>query len=174
MVIALPAKEDDLMWLVPIIITPGSKKNRPQSTQEARLEYTIPELPATDTITIKFKVIDMVKVLEMYVHNMFIKIFFEAGSFIVTLFRINEDQDDDTEVFVNVEHIEKFYEVLHTQILEIANLQLGLCRLHRIDLPALTIMENKMKVMNTEAMNRVLLYLNEKALDTLHTLQFAI
>lgn len=72
----------------------------------------------------------------------------------------------------NLEHIEKFREVLYSQILELAGLQLGLCALHKIHLPTLTIMENKMKVMSADTMNRVLLYLNEKALDTFHTLNF--
>lgn len=43
----------------------------------------------------------------------------------------------------NLEHIEKFREVLYSQILELAGLQLGLCTLHKIHLPTLTIMENK-------------------------------
>ena len=54
MIIALPVHEDDLIWLVPIIITPINKEKQTKSTDEIRMEYRIPELKNTDTITIKF------------------------------------------------------------------------------------------------------------------------
>ena len=80
-------------------------------------------------------------------------------------------------------------------MLKIAGFELGLCTLYKIHLPTITIMENRvnklhypyylifinifisffqMKVMNTDTMNRILLYLNEKALDTFHTLNLEI
>lgn len=36
-----------------------------------------------------------------------------------------------------------FYEVLHTQMLTIGGLQLGLCTLHKITLPGISIMDNR-------------------------------
>ncbi|XP_068974998.1 uncharacterized protein [Bombus flavifrons] len=150
MIIALPAHEDDLIWLVPIIITPADKEEQTKHTDEICMEYKIPELENTDTITIKFLVLDLIKILTVIV----------------------KDQNDEAnvEIAFNLEHIEKFREVLYSQMLELAGLQLGLCTLHKIILPTVTIMENRMKVMNADTMNRVLLYLNEKALDTFHTL----
>lgn len=79
-------------------------------------------------------------------------------------------------------------------MLKVAGFELGLCTLYKIHLPTITIMENRvnkyypyclmlrnifisffqMKVMNTDTMNRILLYLNEKALDTFHTLNLEI
>ncbi|XP_076476309.1 uncharacterized protein LOC117157223 isoform X2 [Bombus vancouverensis nearcticus] len=142
--------EDDLIWLVPIIITPADKEEQTKHTDEICMEYKIPELESTDTITIKFLVWDLIKILTVIV----------------------KDQNDEAnvEIAFNLEHIEKFREVLYSQMLELAGLQLGLCTLHKIILPTVTIMENRMKVMNADTMNRVLLYLNEKALDTFHTL----
>ncbi|XP_043799395.1 centromere protein L-like [Apis laboriosa] len=150
MIVTLSAHEDDLLWLIPIVITPTTKEEQPKSKDEIHMEYKIPELPDTDTITIKFKILDLIKILTVII----------------------KDQNDEAslEMTFNLEHIEKFREVLYSQILELAGLQLGLCTLHKIHLPTLTIMENKMKVMSADTMNRVLLYLNEKALDMFHTL----
>lgn len=47
---------------------------------------------------------------------------------------------------LELQHIEKFYEVLYMQMLKIAGLQLGLCTLHRINLPGITIMENRVSL----------------------------
>ncbi|XP_068974999.1 uncharacterized protein [Bombus flavifrons] len=126
------------------------KEEQTKHTDEICMEYKIPELENTDTITIKFLVLDLIKILTVIV----------------------KDQNDEAnvEIAFNLEHIEKFREVLYSQMLELAGLQLGLCTLHKIILPTVTIMENRMKVMNADTMNRVLLYLNEKALDTFHTL----
>ncbi|XP_012144720.1 uncharacterized protein LOC100884034 [Megachile rotundata] len=146
-IIALPAQEHDLIWLVPIIITPTSKEEYPKRTDEICMVYKIPE--HSDTIAIKCCVLDLIKFLEV----------------------IMKDKND-AEISFNLEHIEMFREALYTQIQESSGLQLGLCTLYKIHLPVLTIMENKMKVMTTDAMNRVLLYLNEKAVDTFHTLNF--
>ena len=70
MIIALPAHEDDLIWLVPIIITPADKEEQTKHTDEIRMEYKIPELENTDTITIKFLVLDLIKILTVYVFIM--------------------------------------------------------------------------------------------------------
>ncbi|KOX70729.1 hypothetical protein WN51_02153 [Melipona quadrifasciata] len=154
MIIALPVHEDDLIWLVPIIITPINKEKQTKRTDEIRMEYRIPELKNTDTITIKFLVLDLIKILTLII----------------------EDQDDEAniEIAFNLEHIEKFRELLYSEILKVAGFELGLCTLYKIHLPTITIMENRMKVMNTDTMNRILLYLNEKALDTFHTLNLEI
>ncbi|CAK9800254.1 Centromere protein L [Anthophora plagiata] len=153
MIIALPIQEDDLIWLVPIVITPINEQ-QPKSTDEIHMEYKIPELPNTDTITIKFPILDLIKILKIIVKN--------------------QSDEANAEIFLSLEHIEQFRDVLYSQILDVAGLQLGFCTLYKINHPALTIMENRMKVMKTDAMNRVLLYLNEKALDTLHTLSLEL
>ncbi|KAG7201701.1 hypothetical protein KM043_004429 [Ampulex compressa] len=153
MVIALPAKEDDLMWLIPIVITQSSKEKEPKDKDEIHMEYIVPGLSVTDTITVKFRIKDLSKAL--------------------AVIDVNQNDETGVETLV-VEHIEKFRDVLYTQMFEMAGLQLGLCTLHRINMPALTIMENRVKVMTAEAMNRFLLYFNEKALDTLHTLHFDV
>lgn len=63
----------------------------------------------------------------------------------INLFRIRKDQSDEAgaEIFFNLEHIEQFREVLYAQMLEVANLQLGLCTLCKISLPSFTMMGNK-------------------------------
>ncbi|KZC10841.1 hypothetical protein WN55_01540 [Dufourea novaeangliae] len=146
--------EDDLIWLVPIVITPAIGEEHPKSTGEIRMEYKIPELPDTNAIIMKFQISELLKILTV----------------------ITRDRSDDVsiEISFNLEHIEKFREILYEQISQTASLQLGLCILRKINLPSFTIMGNKMKVMNAETMNRVLLYLNEKAVDILHTLNLGV
>ncbi|CAL1688395.1 unnamed protein product [Lasius platythorax] len=144
LIIALPAKEHDLSWLIPIIIM--TNKEEPAVSGEVKMVYTIPELPVTDTITVKFQSADLRKILLAIITN----------------------QKDDN-IFLDRNHIEIFFEVLHKQMLILGGLELGLCTLHRIDLPGITIMENRMKIVNVEIMNNVLLYLNEKAFDIFHT-----
>lgn len=69
MTIALPAHEDDLMWLAAIVITPTNREEQPKGTDEIRMQYKIPELPDTDTIAVKFKVLDLIRILTAYVNN---------------------------------------------------------------------------------------------------------
>ena len=155
MVIALPAHEDDLIWLAAIVITPTNREEQPKKdTDEICMQYRIPELPDTDTIAVKFQVLDLIRILTAIIN----------------------DQSDEasSEISFNLDHIEMFREILYTHMLENAGLQLGLCTLHKIQLPTLTIMGNKIKVTKLDTMNRVLLYLNEKALDTFHTLNFEV
>ena len=154
MAIALPAHEDDLIWLAAIVITPTNREEEPKRTDEICMQYRIPELPDTDTIAVKFQVLDLIRILTSII----------------------KDQSDEAsnEISFNLDHIEMFREVLYAHMLETAGLQLGLCTLHKIQLPALTIMGNRIKVTKLDTMNRVLLYLNEKALDTFHTLNFEI
>ncbi|XP_076652665.1 uncharacterized protein LOC143358981 [Halictus rubicundus] len=149
-IIELSAQEDDLMWLIPIIITPTNKEEHSKHKGEIRMEYRIPGLPDTNMILMKFQISDLVKMLRT----------------------IMKDQTDtsNVEISFNLEHIKKFRALLYEQILQTASLQLGLCILCKISLPSFSIRGNKMKLMNTETMNRVLLYLNEKSVDILHTL----
>lgn len=56
------------------------------------------------------------------------------------------NQNDEINVFLNREHIEIFFEILHKQMLMVGGLKLGLCTLHRINLPGITIMENKVSL----------------------------
>ncbi|XP_076298404.1 uncharacterized protein LOC143217728 [Lasioglossum baleicum] len=147
-IIELSAQEDDLMWLIPIIITPTS--NERHSKGEIRMEYRIPGLPDTNAIVVKFQVSDLIKILRIVMKD-----------------QIDTSRD---EIFFNLEHIKKFRALLYEQILQTASLQLGLCILCKISLPSFSIRGNKMKIGNTETMNRVLLYLNKKAVGILHTL----
>ncbi|XP_029667448.1 centromere protein L-like [Formica exsecta] len=150
LIIALPAKEHDLSWLIPIIIM--TNKEEPSVSGEVQMVYTVPELPVTDTVTVKFQTADLRKILSAIMTN----------------------QNDEINIFLNREHIEIFFEILHKQMLMVGGLKLGLCTLHRINLPGITIMENKMKIVNVEIMNNVLSYLNEKAFDIFHTVHIDI
>ncbi|XP_001605964.1 centromere protein L-like [Nasonia vitripennis] len=141
MFVGLPANAEDLMWLLPIIISPGGGQDTARDSDEALLEYGVPGLPNSESITIKF-----------HVKNL------------TTLWKSFLDDKDK----IDAEEVEKFHKVLQRQVMEISNVQLGLCMLHRIHLPCLTISGSKMKVMNVEAMDTILTYLNEKALDALH------
>ncbi|XP_029156542.1 centromere protein L-like [Nylanderia fulva] len=149
LIIALSTKEYDLSWLVPIIIM--TNKEEPVVSGEVKMMYTV-QLPVTDTITVKFQSADLRKILLAIITN----------------------QDNDDNIILDRSHIELFFEVLHKQMLMCGGLELGLCTLHRIDLPGITITENKMKLVNIEIMNNVLSYLNEKALDIFHTVHIDI
>ncbi|XP_047366982.1 centromere protein L-like [Vespa velutina] len=150
LIIALPIEQDDLMWLLPIIILPTSEEKYPNDTEEVRLEYLVPGLSTTNTITAKFSTLDLIKILNA----------------------IMESQNNETQIVMNltIEHIQRFRECLQVQMKKIAGLELGLCTLHRISLPRGTLMDNKMKIMDPEIMKRVLLYMTEKSLDMLHAL----
>ncbi|KAL6266678.1 hypothetical protein P5V15_003742 [Pogonomyrmex californicus] len=151
-IMALPAKEYDLNWLVPIIIVANNEEDQPIVSGEVKMEYTVPELPVTDTITIKFPTSDLRKILTVII----------------------KDDNDRINISLNREHIEMFHEVLHKQMLVLGGLHLGLCTLHKINLPGITIMENRMKVMNIEIMDNILMYLSERAFDIFHTVCFDI
>lgn len=56
---------------------------------------------------------------------------------------IIKDQDDRVDISLDHGHVDMFHEVLHKQMLTLGGLQLGLCMLHRINLPGITIMENR-------------------------------
>jgi len=66
--IALPLNGDDLNWLVPIIIM-SNEEDQPVVSGEIKMEYTVPGLPVTDIITIKFQISDLRKILMAYVRR---------------------------------------------------------------------------------------------------------
>ncbi|XP_078042677.1 centromere protein L isoform X2 [Augochlora pura] len=153
MIIELSAQEDDLMWLIPIIIIPTNKEHS-EHKGEIRMEYRLPGLPDKNNVTVKINVSALVKILKV----------------------VMKDQIDtsNTEISFNVEHIERFRTLLYKQVLRIASLQLGLSILCKISLPSFSIRGNKIKLVKEETMNRVLLYLNQKAVNILHTLSSEI
>ncbi|XP_011875514.1 PREDICTED: centromere protein L-like [Vollenhovia emeryi] len=145
-VVALSANEDDLSWLIPIIIMSTDKEEQSIISGEVQMQYTVPELPISDTITVKFHTEDLKKILSVII----------------------KDQDTNVNVSLDREDIETFYEVLHKQMLIEGGLKLGLCTLHRINLPGISIMENKMKVTKADVMNNILVYFSDKAIDTFY------
>jgi len=66
LVVALSANEDDLSWLIPIIIMATNKEEQPIVSGEIQMKYTVSELPLTDTITVKFHTSDLRKILSVY------------------------------------------------------------------------------------------------------------
>lgn len=71
-IIMLPAKESDLNWLVPIIVM--TNQEEPVVSGEVQMVYTVPELPVTDTITVKFQTGDLRKILSAYVYSINIRL----------------------------------------------------------------------------------------------------
>jgi hypothetical protein len=53
--------------LLPIIIIASDKDDQPIVDGEVQMEYIVPELPVTDTITVKFNTSDLRKILLAYV-----------------------------------------------------------------------------------------------------------
>ncbi|KYN08890.1 PREDICTED: uncharacterized protein LOC108770107 [Trachymyrmex cornetzi] len=151
LIVTLPANEDDLRWLVPIIIT-ATNEDKPIIVGEVQMEYTVPELPIADVIKVKYHSLDLKEILSAIIG----------------------DRNDRVNVFLDYEHMEMFHEVLHEQMLMEGGSQLGLCTLRRINLPGITIMQNRMKVTNVEIMNNILLYFSDKALDIFHTVHIDI
>ena len=61
-------------------------------------------------------------------------------------YRLSKSNDDEeNELTIKIEHVEKFFETLHTTMLKLGNLQLGLCLLHKLSLPFLTISGNRVR-----------------------------
>lgn len=162
LIIALPAKEYDLSWLIPIIIM--TNKEEPVVSGEVKMMYTVPELPVTDTITVKFQSADLRKILLAYVYTVLIYLIIQKHykrlfviytlyhtytyifiKYYLLICRIITNQNDDN-IILDRNHIEIFFEVLHKQMLIIGGLELRLCTLHRIDLPGITITENKVSL----------------------------
>jgi hypothetical protein len=64
LITTLSVDEDDLSWFIPIIIMTTMKK---EQSGEVQMEYIVPELPVTDTITVKFHILTLKKILSAYV-----------------------------------------------------------------------------------------------------------
>lgn len=60
----LSVDEDDLKWFIPIIIMTATRK---EQSGEVKMQYIVPELPVTDTITVKFHTLTLKKILTAYV-----------------------------------------------------------------------------------------------------------
>lgn len=56
-----------------------------------------------------------------------------------------ENENNEMQMVMNltIEHIQRFRKCLHIQMKTTAALELGLCTLHRINLPKGTLMDNK-------------------------------
>lgn len=163
--ITLPAMEDDLSWLIPIIIMPTSNSNgTPVDSGQIQMEYAVSQLPVTDTITVKFHISDLQKILTAYVSTLLpycinmirIKLHREAiVKYYIYLFMfvflhisincsiMNPNDDSMINTALDRKHVEMFYDVLHTQMLRMGDLQLGLCTLRKISLPGVTITNNR-------------------------------
>ncbi|XP_015594461.1 centromere protein L isoform X2 [Cephus cinctus] len=152
MIVALDASQDDLLWLLPIILTPASDEEETSKSSEVSLEYRIPGLPLTDTINVKFLLSTLVTIWKSVYEK-----------------RINE-LEIEADLIVYTEDVDKFHKILHSHMLSVAGLQLGLCSLHKISMKSLTITDNRMKIMSSETMNRVLSFLQESALEHLYPL----
>lgn len=68
-VIALPATEEDLKWLIPVIIMSTSRDKEFAVSGELQMEYVVSQLPVTNTIVVKFDILDLRNILSEYVCN---------------------------------------------------------------------------------------------------------
>lgn len=67
------ATEDDLKWIVPIVLTAEESQTRETMKGDLKLEYTVPDLPVTETITVKFSVSDVSEMWKTYVITQFLQ-----------------------------------------------------------------------------------------------------
>lgn len=79
------------------------------------------------------------------------KIIWKVAHFMFILFTIcsivaGRNDDSVINAALDRKHIETFYDVLHTHMLTMGEMQLGLCTLHKINLPGITIMENRVSL----------------------------
>ncbi|XP_076177704.1 uncharacterized protein LOC143151996 isoform X2 [Ptiloglossa arizonensis] len=151
-IIALNALEEDLVWLIPIVVSPTNEEEHPKRTDTISMEYKLTTSLDTDIIIIHFKISDLIRIVKMYAKD--------------------QNDEENVEISFDSNYVDKCREALHTQVLHTAGLQMGQCMLYKINLPTFTIMANKMKIRNMNVMNRVLLYLNKKALGICHTYNF--
>ncbi|XP_015181207.1 PREDICTED: uncharacterized protein LOC107068893 isoform X2 [Polistes dominula] len=149
LIIKLPIEEDDLIWLLAIIIVPVNDNDNLNKNKDVTLEFKVPGLPINNTISVLFKILDLINILNAIIEN-------------------QSDQMETDISELTIEQIQRFRKCLYTQIKNIAGLELGLCSLHRISLPAATIMGNKMKIMDPYCQKRILSYMMEKSVDMFH------
>lgn len=55
-IVAMSATEDELEWLVPMMLISADNEQREYDKNQIRLEYRIPGLIATDTISLDFEI----------------------------------------------------------------------------------------------------------------------
>ncbi|XP_012271609.1 uncharacterized protein LOC105694969 isoform X2 [Orussus abietinus] len=136
---------------LPILLCKGSQNLEWQSdTQELLMEYKIPGYPDSDSITVRHRLCDVLKLW--------------TGI-------CQENKHLENRENIMVEDMERFHDILQKHMLRISGLQLGLCNLNKIQLPYLMMMNNKMKVKHTDVMDQVLRYLHEEAVTMLHFIQ---
>ncbi|XP_043484134.1 centromere protein L-like [Leptopilina heterotoma] len=140
----LPINEHDLKWLTAINLSALGSKGKSKDDLMI-FEYVVPRLSIADTINVKFTYRDLRKLWT----NVCVG-------------------DEESEQTIRIECVEKLFKITNRQMLELAGLNLGLCRLHKLSLPAFSIVGNRMKVMNAETLNNILLFLNEIALEVAH------
>ncbi|XP_033211822.1 centromere protein L-like [Belonocnema kinseyi] len=150
-IVALPITDNDLKWLLPINLSPESNNSRKVKNELILLEYVVPRLPLTDTISVKFRVEDLK----------------ELWTALIT-----PDVGEEDGLIIQAEHIEKIFKAINNQMLQVGSLRLEHCLLHKVSLPFFTISGNRIKAMNSQALNNSMLFLNEKAMDVLYTLHF--
>ena len=151
-VVALPATEDELTWLVPILLDPNMNENETESG-EIRLEYRVPGLTDSSNIIVKFDHSALSKLWKAYVCFFFfffiLLVYFpvcvSVGSHELEFCRISDEHDDENEadVTVSVERVSMFHKAIKTQMLEVSGLQLGFFVLYKISLPYFTMTDNR-------------------------------
>ena len=65
----LKTSSEDLAWLLPIILSSGEVKekiNRSKGPTEATLEFTLPNVPASSNISIKFLISNLIQLWKRY------------------------------------------------------------------------------------------------------------
>lgn len=68
-IVALPITDNDLKWLLPINLSPESNNSSKVKNELILLEYVVPRLPLTDTISVKFRVKDLKDLWTAYVQR---------------------------------------------------------------------------------------------------------
>ncbi|XP_046744485.1 centromere protein L-like [Diprion similis] len=147
---AMPASQEDLMWLTTIILNSEvaeSRKTRKAAEYELILEYTIPELPPSDLIKVKFP----------------LKTMKTLWSKICPTHTSTTNTNEQVASVIDLSQVNRFFECLRIKMLKSASLELGYCLLEKISLPNFTIKSNKMKATDIDAIDRVLWFFQEKA-----------
>ncbi|XP_046427694.1 centromere protein L-like isoform X1 [Neodiprion fabricii] len=147
---AMPASQEDLMWLTTIVLNSDvaeSRSTKKTAQYELILEYTIPELPASDLIKVKFP----------------LKTMKTLWSKICPTHLSATNDNEQVASIIDLSQVNRFFECLRIKMLKSASLELGYCLLEKISLPNFTIKSNKMKVTDIEAIDRVLWFFQEKA-----------
>ncbi|XP_034934135.1 centromere protein L-like [Chelonus insularis] len=147
-IIQLLATEEDLRWLAPIIL--NFNDNEKDTKGLMKFEYKIPGLASSDDISFSWEISVLIKLW--------------------TAICENDMNDSFNGNDFTLPHVDRFYQILHKQILQDAGLQIGFSKLCKISLPYITIAENRMKASTSQVLNKVLLFFNEKATELLHLL----